>query len=172
MDIPNKKPPAELGDDKKDATEEFKTKLERCEKERNEYLDGWKRAKADLSNYKKDEAKRLEEFLKFSTATLIQELITVLDSFDLGLAVVSDDDPAKKGMQLIRTQLEEVLKKFGLSRISVVVGKQFNPNLEEAVGEVAADVPDGSIVEEVGRGYMLHNKVIRPSRVIVAKGQH
>ena len=57
----------------------------KCQKERDEYLDGWKRAKADLINYKKDEAKRFETIIKFSQEAIIRDLINILDSFDLAI---------------------------------------------------------------------------------------
>lgn len=132
-----------------------------------EYLAGWQRAKADFSNYKKDEAKRFEEVAKFSNELLVKELIGVLDSFDLSLSVLEGKE--QKGMFLIRTQLEDVLRKFGLERIIVSVGQPFDPALQEAIVSVESDKPVGTVVEEVERGYTLHGKVIRPARVKVAK---
>src|SRR3989344_1580085 len=81
--------------------------LAKCEKERDEYLDGWKRAKADLANYKKDELKHFEEFAKWSQESLIREVIVVLDSFDLALVSSDGDEQSKRGLQLIRNQLED-----------------------------------------------------------------
>src|SRR3989344_538799 len=85
--------------------------LEKCQKERDEYLDGWKRAKADLANYKKDELKHFEEFAKWSQESLIREVIVVLDSFDLALVSSDGDEKSKRGLQLIRNQLEDILRK-------------------------------------------------------------
>lgn len=134
-----------------------------------EYLAGWQRAKADLANYKKDEAKRLEEVAKFSNEVLIRELLTVLDSFDLGIAALEKESKAEKGIYLIRTQLEDSLKKFGLARLMISVGQDFDPALHEAIAVVDSDKPSGKIVEEVEKGYTLHGKLIRPARVKVAK---
>lgn len=134
-----------------------------------EYLAGWQRAKADLSNYKKEEAKRLEEVAKFSNEVLIRDLLTVLDSFDLGIAALEKESKAEKGIYLIRTQLEDALKKFGLARLIVSVGQEFDPALHEAIAVVDSDKSSGKIVEEVERGYTLHGKLIRPARVKVAK---
>ncbi|MGC9603455.1 MAG: nucleotide exchange factor GrpE [Minisyncoccia bacterium] len=145
--------------------------MEKLKKERDEYLDGWKRAKADLINYKKEEAQRLENFAKFSNEVLIAELLTILDSFELGLSVVAENDPARKGMELIKSQLEETLRKNGLERIHVKRGDPLDTNLEEAVGEVNAAEPPGTIAEEISGGYKLHDKVIRPVRVKLSKGQ-
>lgn len=141
----------------------------KCQKERDEYLDGWKRAKADLANYKKDEAKRFMEVVQFANEELVREMINILDSFDLGLAVLEKDGKAEKGMYLIRAQLEDVLRKRGLERIAVFVGQSFSPTLQEAVAEVESDKPSGTIIEEVERGYLLNGKLIRPARVKIAK---
>lgn len=132
--------------------------------EKNEYLDGWKRAKAELINYKKDEIKRFEEVLKFGQESLVTEMLAVLDSFDL--ALVSEDG---KGIRLIKQQLEDILKKYGLEKIKVEAGEIFNPAFHEAVSQVESDKPSGAIIEEIVRGYLLNGKVIRPARVVVAK---
>ncbi len=180
---------------KKEKPEEI-DELKKCQKERDEYLEGWKRAKADLINYKKDEAKRFEAVVKFSNESLIRELINVLDSFDLalvalqqtqinadnyadkrGLNNISENQPTnqresapwQKGMYLIRAQLEDVLKQNGLERIIVSVGQPFDPALQEAIASVESDKPSGTIIEEVERGYLLSGKLIRPARVKVAR---
>lgn len=152
----------------KDETENETIK---CQKERDEYLDGWKRAKAELINYKKDEAKRFEEIVKFSREGLITELISVLDSFDLALVSLEADADHKtqKGLYLIRTQLEDVLRKNGLERMIVSIGQPFDPRLQEAIVSVESDKPAGTVIEEVERGYLLYGKIIRPARVKVAK---
>lgn len=143
--------------------------LEKCEKEREEYLNGWKRAKADLINYQKEESKRFEELIKFANAGMIRELITVLDSFDLALAAMEKEGKAEKGVYMIQTQLGEVLKKNGLERMPASVGGDFDPNLQETVGEVESDKPPGTIIEEVAKGYLLNGRVIRPARVKISK---
>ncbi len=150
----------------KDAEEDAVAK---CQKERDEYLDGWKRAKADLLNYKKDEAKRFEFMLKFANEGMIRELVLVLDSFDLALNSLEKEGKAEKGMYLIRAQFEDILKQHGLERVIVSVGQQFDPNLQEAIASVKSDKPSGTVIEEVERGYILNGKLIRPARVKVSK---
>ncbi len=145
--------------------------LSKCQKERDEYLDGWKRARADLANYKKDEMKRLESVVKFANEALIIELIRVLDSFDLAIVALGNEEGAKsqKGLFMIRQQLEDALRQNGLERIIIGVGQPFDPALEEAIAQVESDKPAGTVIEEVGRGYLLYGKLIRPARVKVAK---
>jgi len=157
--------------DKEKKQEEALDELSKCRKERDDYLDGWKRVKADLINYKKDEAKRFEAIVKFSNEALIKELINVLDSFDLALVAleVEEDKKTQKGLYLIRQQLEDILRQNGLERIIVSVGQSFDPALQEAVATIELDKPSGTIIEEVERGYLLNGRLIRPARVKVAK---
>ncbi|MBI5306170.1 nucleotide exchange factor GrpE [Candidatus Wolfebacteria bacterium] len=164
-------------DIKKEEQIKNESDIGKCQKEKEEYLDGWKRAKADLINYKKDEAKRFETIMKFGNEALVRNLINVLDSFDLALATLeregkSENSSAEltmKGIYLIRAQMEDILKQNGLERIIISVGGQFDPSLQEAIASVESDKPAGTILEEVERGYMLHGKLVRPARVKVAK---
>ena len=89
-------------------------KLSACEKQRDEYLAGWQRAKADFINYKKDEGKRFESLIRFANEDILEELIGVLDSFDLGLAAMEKAGPVEKGVYMVRSKLDNVLKQRGL----------------------------------------------------------
>ena len=136
----------------------------RCE----EYLNGWKRAAADLANYKKEELKRFEGFAQLTNAGLILNLLPVLDSFY-----------KTSGEPQIKAQLETVLKKAGLEKIEVKIGDPFNPALHEAIE--AIEVVDAApqltavgqrsiVAEVVEMGYNLHGKLLRPAKVKVVKG--
>lgn len=145
--------------------------LSRCREERDEYLDGWKRAKADFINYKKDEAKRFEGFVKFANEALMRELIMVMDSFDLALQSEETklNEKTEKGLYLIRQQLADVLRQNGVERIRVEAGEKFNPMFHEAIAEAESDRESGTIIDELERGYMFHGKLLRPARVKIAK---
>lgn len=145
--------------------------LEKCGKEREEYLAGWQRAKADFVNYKKEELQRFEEIAKYATEDLIKELILVLDNFDLGLAALEKAGPVEKGVYMIRAQIADVLKKRGLERIGISVGQPYDPRVAEAIVEVVSEAPAGAVVEEIESGWRLYDKIIRPARVKVSKGQ-
>lgn len=146
--------------------------LDQCKREREEYLDGWRRAKADLINFKKEEAERLSALLRTGNENIIRDLITVLDSFDLGIIATGESNPAvMKGMVLIKTQLEDILKRHGLEKIAVTKGEMFDPAKHEAIGEMDSEYPEGAVAEEVERGYRLYDRVIRAARVRVSKGE-
>lgn len=144
--------------------------LKKCEVGRKEYLEGWQRTKADHINYKNDEGKRIEDMARFLTAGLIQEILPVLDSFDLALGH-SLSPEMERGILLIRSQFEDILRKRGLKTISVNAGEVFDPERHESIGEVEFDGQEGLIAQEVQRGYMLGNRVLRPARVRLSKSR-
>ncbi len=145
--------------------------LKKCQAQAEEYLSGWKRAKADLINHQKDEAKRFEEVIKFANKDFIKNLIVVLDSFDLALSAEAKakEDATSKGIQIIRSQLADALHKNGLEQIQVKIGDGFDPARHEALMEVESESPPGTIVEEIEKGYALHGTVVRPARVKISK---
>lgn len=148
-------------------------KLADCRKQAEEYLNGWKRTKADFLNYQKDEAKRLEEFAKFANEDLILQLIPLADEADIALAhipkEVRENHPDwVSGAMEIRKKFNGFLEGNGISKIKTV-GEVFSPSLHEAVETVESDRKPGEIMEEVRAGYTLYGKVIRPARVKISK---
>ena len=135
-------------------------------KERDEYLAGWQRAKADLANYKKEETDRLKLTARFQLESVCREILPVLDSFELGL----ENSPDKKGLEMIRSQLWDVLRRLGLQKISSPPGSVFDPARQEAVGEIPSAEPPGTVAKEAGPGYALEEKIIRPVRVLLSQG--
>ncbi|MDD2807126.1 MAG: nucleotide exchange factor GrpE [Patescibacteria group bacterium] len=137
-----------------------------------EYLNGWKRAKADYINLKKDTEKRTAEIIQYANAALIAELLPIFDNFKLALKHIPE--PAKSaewvtGFIHIKKQFDDFLKQLGIEEIKTD-GDKFNPEFHEAVAtESQADVESGVIYEEVKSGYTLHGKVVVPAKVKVAK---
>ena len=123
-----------------------------------EYLDNWKRERADFLNYKKDEMKRLSEFAKFADEGVVLEVIELVD--DLETASKEIGDP---GLNQIVKKFEEFMKKHNVERIDTK--STFDPLLHEAV----ITEEGGDKIEEVRAGYMMHGKVIRPARVKIIK---
>jgi molecular chaperone GrpE len=146
----------------------LKADLARSEKERREYLDGWQRAKADMVNYKKDDRRRMEDLARFASADIVQDIIGVLDNFDLALAAGAPPE-VERGIMLIRGQIENIVRRQGAEEIATAAGDAFNPELHEAIGEEASDVPAGAIARVLQKGYRLHGRVVRPARVKLSK---
>jgi len=140
-------------------------KIKKIENKEQEYLNNWKRERADFENYKKDESKRMEEFARFANEDLILELIDVID--DLIIArknLPLGNSEWLKGFDNTMSKFNGLLKKYGVERIKVTDLK-FNPSLHEAV-----DVESGGEkLEEVVPGYKMREKVIRPARVKITK---
>lgn len=133
--------------------------LKICEKEKGEYLAGWQRAKADFINARRDEEKTRMEFTKFASEKLLREMLMVADSLE---KISSADGIA------IYKQLIDILKKEGVMQIDTK-GKKFDPFYHEALERVDADEKekDGIVLEELQKGYTIHNRVLRPSKVKV-----
>lgn len=153
----------EEGEELNDKLKKLKGKLKKCQKEKEEYLAGWQRAKADFINSRKENEQRQKEFAKFANGLLISELLTVLDSFDLATKNSKD-----KGFALIKSQLKDILKRYELEEIKTT-GEEFNPEFHEAIEEVESEKESGIIIEEIQKGYTLHSKVIRASKVKISK---
>lgn len=158
-----------------------KEEMKKCEAERKEYLEGWQRAKADFINFKKDEGKRFEDMARFVTTSIVDEFLPVLDSFDLALSNFSSQnlegqalshgipESVEKGIMMIRSQFEDVLRKRGIEEIRVAPGDPFDPSKHESVGETKSEYPPGTIADVVQRGYMFRERVMRPARVRLVK---
>jgi len=157
-----------MEEDKKDQQLNNDNELAECKKQAEEYLSNWKRERADFINYKKDEGKRIEEFLKFSAEGIITELIDVIDSIGVARSNLPESKELKEwteGFDGSLEKLDKFLKKFGVEKIKVK-GEKLNPIFHEVV--IAGEVIDGintEYVEEVRPGYIMHGKVIRPARV-------
>jgi len=151
---------------------QLQEKLKKCQELKEEYLNGWQRAKADLINARKEDERRNQEFLKFANSALISDILPVLDSFDLAFAAESEKDSKfSKGIILIRMQLEDVLRKYGLETIKSI-GEKVNLQMHEIIGEVESEKEEGVIIEELQKGYLLYGKVLRPARVKISKSKN
>lgn len=139
----------------------IKSKLKECQKEKEEYLTQAQRARADLINFQRRQEQAQEELRKYNQENFIRELLPVLDSLRMGAK-------ENEGIKQIKEQLENILKKYGLKEIKAV-GKKFNPEFHEAVEQVESEKEEGIIIEEIQRGYLLGDKILRPSKVKVSK---
>ncbi len=156
--------------------EELRKRIEKLEQERQEYLNGWQRERADFLNYKKAEEKRFQEVVKFANERLIKSLIPVMDSLELAIESTNKDrkdqenDSYLKGLLLIYSQMKDLLEKEGVEVINPKKGEEVNPYFEEVISEVkTTEVPENKIYQVLEKGYILRGKVIRPARVIVGK---
>ncbi len=129
------------------------------------------RTLADFENFKKRSRQQQSEQLHYANEKLIADLLPIIDNFDRALQspeVIDDLQSWKSGVEMIARQLAETLNRYGLRMIESA-NTEFDPTQHEAIGQVeTADVPAGYVAEEVQRGYLLHDRLLRPSRVRVA----
>ena len=141
----------------------LKKELEKCSQEREEYLNGWKRERADFLNYKKDEKKRMEKVQKMTQIEILNRIIEI--SQDL------TDNPIIRGFLGIKKQLEELLKNFNIKEINIKEGMDFDPRFCEAVEIVETDdtAKDHKIAQIITKGYLVGDVILRPFKVKVFK---
>jgi molecular chaperone GrpE len=126
------------------------------------------RACADFDNARRRAERERSEYLQFAATDLVKGLLPILDDFERALKVETTDRNYAKGVELIYQRLSEALKKTGLEPIETA-GRQFDPNLHQAVERVQTDeVADQAILGEFQRGYNFKGKLLRPAMVRVA----
>ena len=145
-----------------------KAQLKDCKKERQEYLDGWQRAKADFINTKKRLEEKVTRAHRTGIDTCIESFLPTLDSLYTALSDERIEGGAREGLELIRKQFLSALKAHSVEEINPV-GEPFNPTLHEPLSTVAvADETQDDIVQEIyQRGYMHKGTVLRPAKVVV-----
>jgi molecular chaperone GrpE len=147
--------------------EEFR---EKAEKNYDQYV----RAQAEIENIIKRNKKDKEEWIKYSTETLIKDLLIVIDNLEKAVSHSNDENSLqalREGVELTLKGLKNTLAKSGLEEI-VSIGKPFDPNFHHAVSEQEdGNTEQGIIINEFQKGYSLHQRLIRPAMVIISKGK-
>ncbi len=158
--------------DKNQIEENNSEETEKLRREKQEFLNGWKRARADFINYKKNEQARLAKAKKREKVKIMRDVLDILDSFDLAeknIRKSKKEDNYLSGLISIKKQFKKFLHTHGVEELKTE-GKEFDPNLHEAVAMVDSDkIESGKIVEEVNKGYLLDGELLRPAKVKVAK---
>lgn len=136
----------------------------------NQYI----RLAADFDNFRKRQAQERENLLKYGAEETLKKLIEVLDNFDRGqkaMEKVEDCQQVKDSFDLVCNQMKDTLKKIGLDVIETE-GKEFDPNFHEAVMQTpTSEYPEGTIINELQKGYKIGDKVLRASLVNVATAE-
>ncbi len=159
---------AEVGEEDIETLKQALT--EEREKTKN-YLANWQRAQADFENYKRRREQEKTEISQFANLALILNLLPVLDDFERALNSMPPElaEPSwLDGIRLIERKLRASLETQGLSPIRAD-GEPFDPRFHEAIRQGKGK--EGIVIEEVQKGYKLHDRVIRPSRVVVGNGE-
>ena len=166
IELENDEAGAEVQSDK---IKKLRAELEKCKEEKQEYLVGWQRCKADSINARKDAVLMAERSGNRSRDSLIEDIIPALDSFDMAIggdAWANMDPNWRMGMENVRSQLITALSNQGVSAYAET-GDAFDPTLHDAVQEIEAEGKPGSIARVLRRGYRVAEKIIRPAHVAV-----
>jgi molecular chaperone GrpE len=150
--------------------QKLEAELEAARAQADEHLRALQRTAADFSNYRRRTEEERTAVTQLSNALLIGKLLAVLDDFDRALASVPEgtDEAWLDGIRLVERKLRAVLEGEGVTPIEAV-GEPFDPNLHEAVvHEDTTEYPDNTVIDEVQRGYRLHDRILRPALVRVA----
>ncbi len=141
-------------------------------RQRDEYLDQLQRARAEFANYQKRAKAQADIDRTYAVGKLASDLLNVIDNFERALeaAKASGASSIVDGLELVHRQLLEALAKNGVEPIAAQ-GQTFDPAVHEAITQMpSAEHPEGTVARDLGRGYKLHDRVLRPSRVAVSTG--
>jgi len=156
------------------AEENQESGLSRLEGDLARFKDLALRSQADFDNYRKRASRDKEDAIKYANASFLERLIPIFDNFELGLAAAKSSGESSSiltGMDMVAKQLGDFLADSGVQAIDST-GQPFDPNFHEAVAqEESADVPEGSVIRQLRKGYKLRDRLLRPATVIVSKGQ-
>ena len=131
-----------------------------------DYTNQLKRLQAEFENYIKRVEKERSEFVKYSSEKFCLKMLTILDEFEQALKNIKDAD-TKKGVQMIYDNLSKALKEEGVKPIKAL-NEKFDPYKHEVLAKVESDKED-IVLEEIQKGYMMHDKVIRHAKVKITK---
>ncbi|MGD8472343.1 MAG: nucleotide exchange factor GrpE [Desulfobacteraceae bacterium] len=167
---------SETGDldntDTENSLKELEARFEAKEEEAKETYDRLLRVTAEFENYKKRSAREMEEFRKYANQSLLKDMLSVIDNLELAINSSSDGKKADKnlieGLNLTLNEILRVFEKFNVTPIEAQ-GKTFDPAYHEAVmREETDDYPENTVISEFQKGYLIHDRLLRPAMVVVA----
>lgn len=152
--------------------ETLQNKIQELESQLNEKEKRYAYLYAEFENFKKRTLRERTDLLKFGWENSARDLLDIVDNLERALAHASPqtDKNLVDGLKLVLAQFKGTLKKSGVEEIEAHK-KEFDPNLHEAVGQEESDLPSGVVSKEHSRGYTLHGRLLRPSRVVISNGQ-
>lgn len=150
------------------AVEVVQDEMEKLREERDKFLDLLRRTQADFDNYQKRSLREAQTERQYAQRALALEVLPALDNLDRFLMSIKEESDATKAVVMVQKQLLDGLSRQGIKKMDCV-GQPFDPNLHQAIMEQPSDQPAGTILIEAEAGYVYHDRVLRPAKVIVAK---
>jgi molecular chaperone GrpE len=162
-------------EEKKEQTplEKLQSKLEEKTRESSEYFDKWLRLRAEMENFKKRMQKEKADLLKFGSEDLLKALLPILDNLNRAIDQgknSNEDSPLLTGVEMIQKDFLGTLERFGVKPIQAV-GEVFDPEKHEALSQEESDLEVNRVVSAVQNGYLFHDWLLRPAKVIVSRGR-
>jgi molecular chaperone GrpE len=143
--------------------------LEEVRRERDALQDRLLRTAAEFDNYRKRMDRERRELAEYTAGEAIKDLLPIIDNLERALQAAAQDDPLRKGVELIHKQMLEILRRRGVTPIEAL-GTDFDPNVHEAVTQEESEQHrEGEVMEELQRGYKVGDRLLRPAMVKVAK---
>jgi molecular chaperone GrpE len=159
--------------DSTDDIQALREKLRAKEEQVKEYYDRYLRLAAEFDNYKKRSAREKDEYRKFANESLIQELLAVADNLERAIQSIKDDGTVNnlvlEGVHMTLNEILRVFEKFKVKPIDAL-GEPFDPTFHQAVMQEETELqPENIVLNELQKGYMIHDRLLRPSMVVVSK---
>jgi molecular chaperone GrpE len=151
--------------------ESLKQALAEAERKAAEYLASWQRTQADFINYKRRTEQERQDFSRFASADLILSLLPVLDDMERAIDAIPPEKAGGdwlEGIKLVGRKFQTLLEAQGLAPVKAL-GEPFDPAFHEAVRQDRGK--EGIVIEEFQKGYMMHDKLLRPAKVVVGNGE-
>lgn len=156
-----------------DSVEGLQKKLDEALMESQQHYDRLLRVSAEFDNYKKRAAREADEFRKFANEALLKDLLHIVDNLERAIHSANENGDANacvvEGVCMTRDEILKIFSKYGVTLIEAV-GKPFDPAYHQAVMQEETDAhPENTVVSEMQKGYLLHDRLLRPAMVVVAK---
>ena len=136
----------------------------------DEQRDAWLRALADAENARKRAQADIAQARKYAAERIVEELLPVMDSLEAALgAAGASPDALRAGVELTQRQLRQAIERAGVAEVNPGAGQRFDPHRHQAMAAVEADQEPNTVLEVMQKGYTLHDRVVRPALVTVAK---
>jgi molecular chaperone GrpE len=157
-----------------DPVKELENRCETAEQESRQHYERLLRVSADFENFKKRSFREADDFRKYANELLLMELLSVVDNLERAIQSTGSENNAAgcviEGVEMTLKALLKIFERFSVKLIEAV-GKPFDPNFHQAMMQEPSDLyPESTIIREFQKGYLLHDRLLRPSMVVVSKG--
>jgi len=162
----------QTGDAQAPKEDELANQLSAAKQEAQEHYDRLLRVSADYENYKKRTSREMKDLVKYANERLIKEVLTIVENLERAIASAPDDDPLAQGVNLTLNETLKILDRHHVAPIKSL-GEPFDPNFHQAMmQEEVDDQPPNTVVKELQKGYMIHDRLLRPALVAVSKAKN